>query len=330
MSFHSIPTELIDAVAAYLNPNDLVALAQTAHVFFPIAQRLLYRHLTISPCARNLSVVATLARRPDLAHFVRSFAIYLDADVAPLRAFYRRLATALSHMSELTSLQLYTDPSASWVLAHSCQTQFPRLQHFACSFQIDTNVAQFLEKTPALTELELDFVPDTHVSTPFALIPTSIPLLDHFVGPAHAASVIVPGRPVNSVHLTSGDLTAETVQSLALATADVSLLCASTSSQPVPLLESVSSKLPRLAYLRLMTTFTFAKAPEPAFYERIANALNAMPALITFELSGMHWGSYTKPQNGDQRVWQSNPPSVDEEPVDHDLDGDFYADFFVY
>ena len=100
-------------------------------------------------------------------------------------------------------------------------------------------------------------------SKPVPSLPaTTVPRLAQFIGSARAARVIVPGRPLQSIHLNEGDLGEEDLASLAQANADVLVLGATASTPPVPLLESIARHLPHLAYLRIMTTYHFTQAPE--------------------------------------------------------------------
>lgn len=263
MSLQDLPIELLDAICQNVLPTDLVALSRTSSFIYPVAQRLLYRHLSVSPASHNLAVVVTLSKRPGIARFVRSFAISLDAYSPVFPSFYRRLATALTYMSELTSLDLFIDASANWVLqAAAAASIYPRLHHFACSFPFDTHVVDFLNRADALLELEVDSIPVSH-PPPIPLLPlTSIPRLIQFTGSSQAAVAIVPGRPVESLHLNSGDLTEEDVDRLSKSTSRIVVLGSTTTEQPVPLLESLSQKMPYLVYLRIMTMYTFFKAPD--------------------------------------------------------------------
>jgi hypothetical protein len=327
MSLLSLPFELVDNIVHYVPPSDLVALSKTCSSLCPAAQRLLYRHIAISPSSNNIGVVATLAKRKDLAHFVRSFSI-TTAPLSPLfPAFYRILASALSGMTEIISLNLLVESNASWLLEKTGHiVKFLRLQQFNCAFPLDFNVREFLGKTPALLQLEVDFMPCVP-SLPIPSLPvTSIPNLVQFAGSPRAARAIVPGRPVESIHLNEGDLVEEDLARLALGTADVTVLGATASTPPVPLLECIARHLPHLAYLRIMTTFPFHHAPEvvsfisflchinhsdpcvtQGFMDQVANALAALPDLTAFELSGMQWGSSKPGDGGSKRIWQSAP-----------------------
>jgi hypothetical protein len=310
MSLPTLPVELADNIFQNVAAPDLVALSRTCSSICPVAQRLLYRHITISAWSHNINVVATVAKRPDLACFVRSFTI-TTAAISPLfPAFYRLLATALSGMTEVTSLNILVDSGASWVLEKASQNvTYHRLQQLTCAFPFDSNVAQFLDRAPALLELEVDSMP-YELSSPIpSLSPTSIPHLIQFIGSARAARAIVPGRPLQSIHLNEGDLIEEDVACLAQATANVLVLGATASNPPVALLESVARHLPHLVYLRIMTTYQFTHAPEIGFMDQVANALSALPDLTAFELSGMHWGSSKRSDDGSKRVWQSAPLS---------------------
>jgi hypothetical protein len=327
MSFFSaLPHELVDAVCENLPLADLSRLSYTASFVHVAALRHLYRHVYISPSRRNLGVVLTMARKPQIAHLVRSFAIDLDSDFTILRSFYRQLARALSAMTELTSLHLYVDPSATWILRN---LSFPRLIHFACPFALDSHVSSFLGRTPALLELEVDSIPFRHERPASVLKPSSVPQLQQFSGSSYAAEAIIPSRPVHSVQLTAGDLTVDVAQRLSQSTVDIAVLSAPTSSAPNSLLQILSMRMQSLLHLRLMTTYNFPEAPDVNFYQDIAGALNAFTDLQTFELSGMHWDSQARKYSDPQRVWQSEPIEL-EAPAGNDglLDIDSDSDLF--
>lgn len=260
MSLRQLPIELLDAICQQALPADLVSLSSTASSILPVAQRLLYRHISVS---QHLGVVATLAKKPELAHHVRTFALTLLDCSTVFDAFYRLLAVALFSMTELTSLDLFVDSGASWILTATPHLTFPRLVHFSCSFPLDSHLASFLSTTEALLELEIS----GSEILPIPVLPdASIPRLSHFIGSSHAANAVVPGRPVESIHLQSGDLTESDAVTLAKSSAQIIILSATTSSLPVSLLETLTQCMPRLAYLRMMTTYNFPQAPDVVSY----------------------------------------------------------------
>ncbi|KAH7916742.1 hypothetical protein BJ138DRAFT_1139055 [Hygrophoropsis aurantiaca] len=310
MSFKQLPVELLDNVSQNLDSDALAALARTCSSLCPVAQRILYRHVSASAWSRNLAIVVTLSKRPDIARFVRSFYIAIDSLSPVFPAFYRLLANAIVNMSELNSLNLVVDSSASWILKKAYnRVTYPHLVQFNCSFPFDSNVCRFLEKTPSLLELEVDSIPtpfpDTTPMPP--LHPTTIPHLSQFIGSSRTAKLIVPGRPVKSIHLNGGSLVEDDIPQLARSSAPVVVLGAVTSLPPVPFLETLHAHLPQLAYLRIMSTQNMFKAPTAEFYEEVANSLALFSELNAFELSGMHWGSRRKQEDSTKRVWQSTP-----------------------
>lgn len=210
-------------------------------------------------------------------------------------------------MSELTSLDMSVDPAASWVLRMRSNVKFPRLQHFASSFPLDSHVAHFLCRAEAIQQLEVDSFPISDPIAPSSLPVTAIPHLSCFIGSSQAAQAVIPGRPVEEIHLNSGDMTDDVVRALAKSTTSVLLLGASTSSLPLPLLGTLAELMPQLKYLRMMTTYNFLDAPDATFYQSTANALASLRNLHSFELSGMHWGSSRKDLADEARVWQSQP-----------------------
>jgi hypothetical protein len=310
MSIQKLPTELLNDICQNVSVADLLSLSRTSGWLYPVAQRLLYRHICVAPSSRNLRVVLTLANSPTVARYVRTFSISIDVYSPIFASFYRILAQALTYMSELTSLDLFVDSSSSWVLQPPPR-EYSGLQHFACSFPLDAHVTAFLGKTPNLLELEVDSMP-LCCSVPIPPLPAfAVPRLAQFIGSCRAAKAIVPGRPLESIHLNSGDLSEDEISALSKGTARMVVLGASTSFLPVPFLDLLAHHLPHLVYLRIMTTYKFSKAPDVEFYKEIAHRLAALPDLSAFELSGMNWGSRKKSNDCNERVWQSMPLSVD-------------------
>ncbi|CCM02822.1 uncharacterized protein FIBRA_04934 [Fibroporia radiculosa] len=319
MSLSSLPIELLDAICEPLasNPATLATLALTCTTFNACATRQLYRTLSVSAYARTLPIVQTLARRPDLAALVHSFALTLDDADFAFRPFYVLLRSALGHMSHLVSLELLVDSNASWVLSSpSAQFQLSQLEQFTCSFPLDMHVSAFLGRTPALRSLQISEpalpscqnLPDTH-----------IPLLESYTGPASLLPLLA-SRPVSTIYL-SGDLRLEDIPQPSGAPnareielnlypypapknsdsdggikrrEQVQVFSAITSETPAPLLEALALAYPGLVCLRVMTTSAFWDAPDMTLYTRIAATLASLSALTVFELSGMHWEARPK------------------------------------
>jgi hypothetical protein len=279
MPLHRLPPELLDAVCHHLEPNHLPAVAESAKSLLPVAQRRLYRHLSISAITHNLNLIPLLAKKPSLASHVRSFAVRLQSSTL-FFSFYRLLATALSNMTQLTSLQLFVDPQASWILAAEIPRCYPRLLHFSCSFALDSHVATFLSKADALSHIELDDSFDDTLEIEQSIPPlpsATIPHLTQFIGSSRAANTIVPGRPVHTIHLLSGDIAERDILNLAKSSAPVVIFGATTSCLPAPLLDTLARSMPHLAYLRIMTTYNFANAPD----------------VVSFEKNFFHWCEYS-------------------------------------
>jgi hypothetical protein len=259
MSLHKLPVGLIDDIFQCVSPAVLVSLSRLSSSIYPVAQRLLYRHLSI--LSQNIGVVITLAEKPELAQHVRTFTIRVDPSTL-FKSFYHLLAKALVNMTGIISLELFLEPSASWVLPGTCHHVFPRLERLFCSFPLDSHFVNFLSKTKALLQLEID-----GISSPLSLqkgtLPNGfLPQLREFKGHSHAAMAIIPGRPVESIQLDSGDLTWDDIATLAQSTAHVAILGVTTSLPPVPLLQTLTHHFPHLMYLRIMPTYPFLEFPD--------------------------------------------------------------------
>ncbi|OBZ76529.1 hypothetical protein A0H81_03535 [Grifola frondosa] len=347
--------ELLDAILDPLAPHlpTLASVARTCAAINPSATRLLYRHLSVSAYARNLSVVNTLAIRPDLARFVRTFSITLDDTDPVFRAFYVDLQRALASMMHLTDLTLLIDASASWVLSNGGQLQgtlYPFLEQFVCAFPLDASVLGFIARTPGLRSLQLPVLP----SIVDSLLPTHIPRLVSYTGPASLLPILA-SRPLTTLHLLD-DLSLDNIPPPVVSTrtsetisfsghtvhpdgemdtqAHVQVLSAVTSAPPAQVLEALALAYPGLVCLRLMTTAAFWEAPDMTFYTRIASTLSTLPSLAVFELSGMHWASRPKSPSSSfspsvEKEWLSPPitPRAVELAEPDELDGNRDYDF---
>ncbi|THG97656.1 hypothetical protein EW026_g4382 [Hermanssonia centrifuga] len=344
MSLAALPVELLEAIFEPLPPATLVALACTSADLYLTASRFLYRDLSISSYARNLTAVATLASQSHLALLVRSFTITIDdGEEHADDEYYSLLHQAVARMQELTSLEMHIDANSSWVLdALPLQTKpYSRLQHFASSFPLDTHTASFFLRTPSLQSLQL--APSSDYVT---LASSAIPLLTTYTGPPSLLTQLLPSRPVSSLHL-SGDLSLDDIEHLAVASgapipalsgagpeygqtangdtgviAKIETLSTITSASPVAVIEALAKACPGLVCLRVITTCAFWETPDVAFYTQVASILSSLPSLSAFELSGMHWefrpkSSPAADKTCTEKEWVS--PPVTPRPIDVDL-----------
>jgi hypothetical protein len=255
MALQSLPFELLDAITNCLDSKrDLAAFSSTSSSLYAVAQRALYRHLSVTASSKSFAVTHVLADSPHLARHVRSFALAVPQSNQVPAEYYQALSKALLAMHDLESLKLTIGPSFSWVLPGGADHVFPRLQNFTCLFALDPHVTKFLGKTSGLLHLELghDLSPDLSITE----MPSSwLPQLASFAGSSQSAQVIVPGRPISSISMHSGDLTADVVHTFSKSAAPISYLDATTASLPLPLLEAMAIVLPELQELRLATTY---------------------------------------------------------------------------
>jgi hypothetical protein len=168
----------------------------------------------------------------------------------------------------LTSLGLFLGPTApSIVLKHG---RCPRLISFATSFALDPHVIEFLNSSPCLTSLEVDHS-SSHFGVPVPVLPPhSCPRLASFVGSTQAAAAVVPGRPVESIHLNSGDLgPVHDMSFLSLSTKPVTVLGAMTSFSAPIFLHKLAQHAPTLVYLRLTMLNESDYSPDEVSFKSI-------------------------------------------------------------
>jgi len=122
LTMQSLPPELVNHVFSFITPAHLTILSRTSSACCNAAERILYGHLSLSPSTRDLSgVFNTLAFNPHIASYVRSFRFTVDLYTFDDRHYNLKtlqVAQALSNMSELTSLNIFVDHAASWVLSN--------------------------------------------------------------------------------------------------------------------------------------------------------------------------------------------------------------------
>jgi hypothetical protein len=295
MSFSVLPTELVELIFQHAPPSDLATLARLSSDVSDAAVRRLYRQpdlITLHPATspaedteRKLRLLRTLADRPDVAQLVRSFFITLGADSGASPESYALLARALKNMTQLVSLTLRVDAAASWILAGPREASSPaavsrrthhdgggdrgpvlyrRLRYLSCPFPLDAHVTEFLSRTSSLIELELDSIPSSLAEAYLnpRLPASAVPGLTHLVTSSRCAQVIVPGRPLQSVCIQTGDVDERVLRALSRssAPAGIVVLGATTSMRTIPFLEAVSRHLSP-AHVKMNTASAEFTAP---------------------------------------------------------------------
>lgn len=249
MSHSSFPPELLDSICSLLLPADLLSLASANYTLSAVAQRTLYRNISITPATSNLSVLNTLAARPHIATHVRTFSITVHHEQP--NPFYTLLAKALEQMTELTSLTIFLDVDASHVL--NSDARYLNLTSFASSFSFDSHLVDFLSRTPAVVDLQVGSTLPSNDQSEINLPPTSIPNLVRFTGPYHTARIVVPQRPIEALFLSQVISDDSIFAQLSLSKSNITIFDAVVSLGLLPCVTAISQVMPSLHYLRLMT-----------------------------------------------------------------------------
>ena len=249
MAPSTFPPELLDAICCLLPTPDLLSAARANYTLNAVAQRTLYRSISVTPATNNLSVLATLAARPHTAAHVRTFSITVHHEQP--HTFYALLAKALEQMSELTSLTLFLDPDASWVL--NSDARYLSLTSFASSFPFDPCLVDFLSRTPAVIDLQVGSALPSSDQSEINLPLTSIPNLARFTGPHNAARLVVPQRPIEALFLSQVISDDSIFAQLSLSKSNITIFDAVVSLGLLPCVTAISQAMPSLHYLRLMT-----------------------------------------------------------------------------
>jgi hypothetical protein len=332
MASSAFPPELLDSICNHLPTPDLLSLASANYTLNAIAQRTLYRNISITPATNGLSLLSTLAARPHTAAHVRTFSVTVHNERP--HNFYSLLAKALKQMTELTSLTLFLDPDASWVL--NSEARYLNLTSFSSSFPLDSHLVDFLSRTPTVIDLQVGSALPSNDQSEINLPPTSIPNLVRFTGPHNAARLVVPQRPIEALFLSQVISDDSLFAQLSLSKSNITIFDAVVSLGLLPCVTAISQAMPSLHYLRLMTVapldenfdpvrrhpleFAFKRSHSLFFfiqslYQQLSDALGSMSALASFEYSGMNWTCWN--DSDSKRVWQSSPPTPNPDVVQH-------------
>jgi len=267
MTPFSFPPELLDSICSHLPTPDLLAVARANYTLNAVAQRSLYRNISITPAANNLSVLSTLAARPHTAAHLRTFSITVHHEQP--HTFYTLLAKALEQMTELVSLRLTLDADASWVL--NSEARYLNLTSFASSFPLDSNLVDFLSRTPAVVDLQVGSALPTNDQSEIKFPPASIPNLARFTGPYHTARVVVPQRPVEALFLSEVISDESIFGQLSQSKSNITIFDAVVSLGLLPCVATISQTMPSLHYLRLMTVVPLDEHFDPVRLSRPKN-----------------------------------------------------------
>lgn len=169
-------------------------------------------------------------------------------------------------MSELTSLSLVLDADASWVL--NSGARYLSLASFASSFPLDSNLADFLSRTPAIVELQVGSAlanDQSEINFP----PASIPNLASFTGPHNTARLVVPHRPVEALFLSEVISDDSIFGQLSLSTSNITIFDAVVDLGLLQCVAAISQTMPSLHYLRLMTVAPLDEHFDPVRRHRL-------------------------------------------------------------
>ncbi|KAL5508323.1 hypothetical protein ACEPAH_5942 [Sanghuangporus vaninii] len=319
MPIPDLPLDVLDLVCDFLDQHDLVSAAASAPVLYPFAQHHLYRRIALANPKDAVRCLKTLQRSPHLARHVRSLSLRVDPCTPVLKSFVDLLASGLAVMVNLLTLDVVVphNTSRAFFAPEIYGSLYTRLTHFSCNLPLDDAICSFLQRVPAVKELQLgEYEATLPASITLQSVPvlpaTALPRLAFFMGPSDAAKVLVPGRPLESVHLYPGDLSDEVLDALSRASSPITVLGAFTHSLSPSTLQCLADSLPHLHFLRIMTMYHASNPPDEAFYAQVVQILSALPDLVGAELAGFRWFSWkdtTSTQGNTKPTSLTTPPT---------------------
>ena len=269
MPVTDLPFDVLDLLCQFVHTPDLPALAASTSLFYPSAQSSLFRRISLYNPSQALRFLSSLERRPDLAHHVRSLSMRLDPNARLLSPFVRLLGKGLANMPNLAYLDVVVPQAASRAFfdAEAHGTSYTRLLHFSCNLPLNHAICSFLQRAPALRELQLgEYAATSPQSTAPPSIPSlpssALPNLAFYMGPSDAVPVLIPCRPLESVHLYPGDLSEEVLDALSRASSPITVFGAFTHSLSPAILRRLAESLPHLHLLRIMTMYHASNPPD--------------------------------------------------------------------
>ncbi len=282
MAPSSLPLDVLDVLCAFVPTVDLLAVAASCSLLHPLALRRIYRVIELSTPKQAVHCLRTLAKHPHLARYVRVFSLRLDCQRAVderYASFKPLLRDALSRMDGLVELDLVIAPSDGGVIFKDLdpiEPSYPRLSRFSTNLSLDAAMCLFLERTPALKELQLgEEIPSLLHKSPLLLSPSALPNLSLFMGSMASVVTVAPGRPLESVHLYSPtpsassspseeeELSPEVLSALAQSTGPITVFGALTRSLSLETIRGLAESLPHLHHLRIMTMYHAQTAHHP-------------------------------------------------------------------
>lgn len=268
MALDSLPLDILDTLCQFIPTHDLLSLSLSHSVFYPSAQRYIYRHIALHSESDAQRCLSSINDKRDLARYVRAFALRLDINITLQQPFANLLAVALAEMTNLITLEVVLPPSASSVLAQAVTSDpyYARLARFSCNFPLQDAVGAFLTRTPSLKELQLGEASgddlSSRASSQLVISTSAAPELAYFMGSSEDAALLVPNRPLGAVHLYSGELTEEVLFALARSATPITVFGALTHSLSPSILLCLASSLPHLHHLRIMTMYHSSNQPD--------------------------------------------------------------------
>lgn len=263
MAFSSLPVDVLDVLCQFIAESDLPAVARVNSRICPSAQRYLYRSLAFTSPAKAARCFKTLRRNPLLHRHVRELSLRADPYAPLLRSLVDLLGAVLADAQNLISLELVLPQCATnvFLAAEKKDTLYARLVNFSCNLPFSSALCSFLQRTPSVKVLQLSDYSSAYSDLPDLPI-SALPSLQAFTGSSDLATLLAPGRPLESVHLFSGELSQTIIDALSRSSSSIAIFGAFTTSLSPSILHCLAENLPHLHHLRIMTMYHTFNQPD--------------------------------------------------------------------
>lgn len=265
MPYPSLPVECyLEILSCVSGAPTLALLAQVSRKTRELVLPLLYRDVSLASESAVRQYCRTIENDPALALLVKSFSIASSATPQDVSSDHHDFLAGIHHalkcMVSLADLRIRLVEQPPYQQRHWIfeGTTF-QLRHLELRMDYDTGLIDFLTHQPSLESLTLlGAVPDHLSSMRLDLPPSALPKLSHFHGHYTQALVLIPHRPVRSVHITQVDDLGEfepsdvfvclkdTIEAIAHSTGPLEEITFDDEDADYGLLEVVLSNLPDL------------------------------------------------------------------------------------
>ncbi|KAJ7150773.1 hypothetical protein C8R46DRAFT_1124110 [Mycena filopes] len=280
--FSTLPTELVDLIAAHTCRPELLVLGRTDRRVHTVCLRQIYRDISLSDVRAVVLFFRTVISNKLVASYVLKFAIESWL-LGLFKAFGALMRTGMSKLTALSELESVT-PHIFHLFS---DMYFPHLRD--CTIPLSRDTAGFLQLHPKLLHLVVYNPFDLPVPASLSNPPIILPDLATFMGPHTVASLLLPGSQTElatiTYHRHDTGTFADTLSPIGAAVPTLRALFSIVSSWDPALPDEIAAHLPSLSTVKIRNRAQLISADAlPSFFLSIDTMVHALRNLITLDI----------------------------------------------